>query len=324
MVQRRLSACKFLLFLLNSRLAGCKLLLFIGNCCFRTEKLLFFVGKCLFSVNEFLFFVGKRLLSVNELLPFVFQRLLAVEKLLLLVGDRCFRVCQPLRAVVQLCFCICQFLLRIRNLLFRIINLLLAFRFHSRIPPVARFILDRFDLRLYRLHRFVIRIAVTRLFLRAVRLDVNLCVEIRSECLRKQQCKTVDTSVSNRSRSAVQIHIIRKRCRPNNRKRIPGQRIRQRIIRSRSKRHLIPDLAARTAQKLRIHENLIRLLRHPTLDHTRFIHTVRQRNQFYDLFTFADVMQNLQRLTAVDRLHTIRLCNVRQIIIRQSQRSENL
>ena len=52
-----------------------------------------------------------------------------------------------------------------------------------------------------------------------------LCIEIRGKCLRKQQCKTVDASISNRARSAVQIHIIRERRRTNNRKRIPGQRI---------------------------------------------------------------------------------------------------
>lgn len=90
-----------------------------------------------------------------------------------------------------------------------------------------------------------------------------------------------------------------------------------------SERYLISDLTAGTFQKLRINKNFILFLRHPSLDHARLIHTVRQRNQLHNLLALADVMQHFHRFSAVDRFHAIRLRDIRQIIVCQPQRSKD-
>ena len=309
--QRRFSARKFRLFIFQRCLAGCQFLLFIGDGCFRTEKFLLFVCNGLFSVKEFLFFLSNRLLSVKApvLCPLTSVRRREVPALCPQSSlSRRRSCCTPSSSSV---FASANFCSASATCCFASSIFSCPSGFDCRIPPVARRILERFNLRLYSLHpSHHTHRCSSPLPHCAVRLDVNLCIEIRGKMSPGAAvAKAVDASVSNRARSPVPDPYNKGVSPTNNRKRVPVSESESGILRSGS--GTLPDLRShsRNFSGNCVSTRISHPLSPASVPRPRAAHStpVRQRNQLHNLLALADVMQHFHPFFRRRPLSAIRL-----------------
>ena len=182
--------------------------LLCGKLLFSRSKLLRFLLQLLFSGSQFFLLCSKLILPILQFCLFFCQKGFIFLQFFFLFSDSIFGLFDLRSAVFQRLFSVRQFLFTVFYLFSGIGKLVFPFLINRIISSLTCFLFQLFYPVLYLFYSPFVRGTVTFQLLCPIHLHIDFCINLTGKRLRKQQPKTVNTAVSDTSRSTGQFHII--------------------------------------------------------------------------------------------------------------------